>query len=245
MGKSGFRYFDLILGLFVAVLLISNIVSVKAVKIPLAWFNCSLSFDGGTLLFPFSYIFADILTEVYGYERSRRVIWVGFGGLVLMAVLIWLVGIIPADPLWGQQAAYETLLMAAPRIALASILAYFVGEFSNSLILSRLKIATQGRYLWVRTIGSTLVGELVDSLIFVYVAFWGIWEPALIVTVLVSNYLFKTAYEIAATPFTYAVAGWLKRVEQEDHYDYGANYNPFRLADRESKSGKRKTRDER
>jgi uncharacterized integral membrane protein (TIGR00697 family) len=231
MEKSGFRYFDLILGLFVAVLLISNIVSVKAVKIPLAWFNFSLSFDGGTLLFPFSYIFADILTEVYGYERSRRVIWAGFGGLVLMAVLIWLVGIIPADPLWGQQAAYETLLMAAPRIALASILAYFVGEFSNSLILSRLKIATKGRYLWVRTIGSTLVGELVDSLIFVYVAFWGIWEPALIVTVLVSNYLFKTAYEIAATPFTYAVAGWLKRVEQEDHYDYGANYNPFRLAD--------------
>jgi uncharacterized integral membrane protein (TIGR00697 family) len=227
MEQRSFRYFDLILGLFVAVLLISNLVSVKAVKISLPIFNLAFSFDGGTLLFPFSYIFADILTEVYGYEKSRRVIWAGFIGLVLMAALVWLVGVIPADPLWGRQKAYETLLMTAPRIALASILAYFVGEFANSMILSRLKIITKGKQLWLRTIGSTLVGELVDSAIFVYVAFWGVWERSLLANVFVSNYIFKTAYEIVATPLTYAAAGWLKRVEQEDHYDYEANYNPF------------------
>jgi uncharacterized integral membrane protein (TIGR00697 family) len=227
MEQRSFRYFDLILGLFVAVLLISNLVSVKAVKIPLPFLNLAFSFDGGTLLFPFSYIFADILTEVYGYEKSRRVIWVGFISLVIMAALVWLVGMIPADPLWGQQKAYEALLMTAPRIALASILAYFVGEFANSMILSRLKIATKGKHLWLRTIGSTLVGELVDSAIFVYVAFWGVWEQSLLNSVFISNYIFKTIYEILATPLTYAVSGWLKRVEREDHYDYEANYNPF------------------
>jgi uncharacterized integral membrane protein (TIGR00697 family) len=227
--RSNFKYYDYILGLFVAVLLISNIVSVKAVRIALPGLKWAFSFDGGTLLFPFSYIFADILTEVYGYERSRRVIWSGFAGLGLMAGLIWLVGIIPADPMWGQQQAYEAVLMTAPRIALASIIAYFAGEFTNSYILSRLKIITRGKWLWMRTIGSTLAGELIDSGIFVYLAFWGIWEQSLIFTVFISNYIFKTLYEIAATPLTYAATGWLKRVEQEDHYDYNANYNPFLL----------------
>jgi uncharacterized integral membrane protein (TIGR00697 family) len=225
--RGNFKYYDYILGLFVAVLLISNLVSVKAVRIVLPGLNWAFSFDGGTLLFPFSYIFADILTEVYGYERSRRVIWSGFAGLALMAGLIWLVGVIPPDPMWEQQKAYDAVLMTAPRIALASIIAYFVGEFTNSYILSRLKIITRGKALWVRTIGSTLAGELVDSAIFVYLAFWGIWEQSLIFTVFVSNYIFKTLYEIAATPLTYAATGWLKRVEREDHYDYDANYNPF------------------
>lgn len=227
MERRNFKYYDYILGLFVAVLLISNIVSVKAVRIALPCLNWAFSFDGGTLLFPFSYIFADILTEVYGYERSRRVIWSGFAGLGLMAGLIWLVGVIPPDPMWDQQKAYEAVLLTAPRIALASIIAYFVGEFTNSYILSRLKIITRGRWLWMRTIGSTLAGELIDSGIFVYLAFWGIWEQSLIFTVFISNYIFKTLYEIAATPLTYAATGWLKRVEREDHYDYEANYNPF------------------
>jgi uncharacterized integral membrane protein (TIGR00697 family) len=227
--QRNFKYYDYILGLFVAVLLISNIVSVKAVRIALPCLNWAFSFDGGTLLFPFSYIFADILTEVYGYERSRRVIWSGFAGLGLMAGLIWLVGVIPPDPMWDQQKAYEAVLLTAPRIALASIIAYFVGEFTNSYILSRLKIITRGRWLWMRTIGSTLAGELIDSGIFVYLAFWGIWEQSLIFTVFISNYIFKTLYEIAATPLTYAATGWLKRVEREDHYDYNANYNPFLL----------------
>jgi uncharacterized integral membrane protein (TIGR00697 family) len=224
-----YKYFDLILGLFVAVLLISNIVSVKAVAIPLPFTRIHFSFDGGTLLFPFSYIFADILTEVYGYERSRRVIWSGFFGLFLMAFIIWLVGVIPADPLWKMQGSYQQLLMTAPRIAIASIIAYFAGEFSNSYILSRMKIWTKGKYLWARTIGSTVVGELVDSALFVFIAFSGVWERTLLFEVFISNYIFKTAYEIIATPLTYAVTIWLKKRENEDHYDYRTDYNPFLL----------------
>ncbi len=226
--ERNYRYFDLILGLFVAILLISNIVSVKAVKIALP-FELHFSFDGGTLLFPISYIFADVLTEVYGYERSRRVIWSGFFGLALMAVIIWVVGIIPPDPLWNMQGAYHDLLMTAPRIAIASIIAYFAGEFINSFILSRMKILTKGKYLWTRTIGSTIVGELVDSVLFVFIAFAGVWEQNLLIQVLISNYIFKTIYEILATPLTYRVIGWLKKKEAEDHYDYNVNYNPFVL----------------
>lgn len=229
MEQRSFRYFDLILGFFVAVLLISNIVSVKAVRFALPWIGMHFSFDGGTLLFPLSYIFADILTEVYGYERSRRVIWAGFAGLVLMAAVVWLVGVIPADPDWPLQQSYQELLMTAPRIALASIIAYFVGEFSNSYILSRLKIFTKGKHLWVRTIGSTLVGQLIDSVLFVWIAFGGIWENSLVMRVLIANYIFKTGYEIMATPITYTVTNWLKKRENEDHYDYEANYNPFIL----------------
>lgn len=224
-----YRYFDLILGAFVAVLLISNMVSVKAVQITLPGWGWHFSFDGGTLLFPVSYIFADVLTEVYGYERSRRVIWSGFFALFLMAFMIWLVGIIPADPLWEHQVAYHSLLMTAPRIALASIIAYFVGEFSNSYILSRMKVLTRGKHLWSRTIGSTLAGQLIDSALFVMIAFWGIWEESLIYMVFISNYLFKTLYEIVATPFTYVLVNWLKQKEAEDHYDYEINYNPFLL----------------
>jgi uncharacterized integral membrane protein (TIGR00697 family) len=229
MEERHYRYFDLILGLFVAILLISNIVSVKALIIPLPFTKLHFSFDGGTLLFPFSYIFADVLTEVYGYERSRRVIWSGFFGLILMALLIWLVGIIPPDPLWKLDGAYQQLLMTAPRIALASIIAYFAGEFSNSYILSRMKIITKGRFLWARTIGSTVAGEFIDSLLFVTIAFYGVWPNSLLVQVLISNYIFKTLYEIAATPLTYLITNWLKRREVEDHFDYGANYNPFLL----------------
>ncbi len=229
MEKRNFRYFDLILGLFVAVLLVSNIVSVKAVRIPVPFAGFAFSFDGGTLLFPFSYIFSDILTEVYGYERSRRVIWSGFVGLGFMALLVWLVGIIPSDPLWKLQGAYETVLMTAPRIALASMIAYFAGEFSNSFILSRMKVITQGKHLWARTIGSTLIGELVDSVLFVLIAFAGLWDRTLVIQVMVSNYIFKTLYEVAATPLTYWATAWLKKREAEDHYDYNADYNPFKL----------------
>ncbi len=229
MEQRNYRYFDLILGIFVAVLLISNIVSVKAVRLAIPLTGIHFSFDGGTLLFPLSYIFADILTEVYGYERSRRVIWAGFTGLVLMSFVIWLVGVIPADPDWTLQQSYQDLLMTAPRIALASIIAYFIGEFSNSYILSRLKIITKGKYLWVRTIGSTLVGQLIDSALFVFIAFSGLWENALVIRVLISNYIFKTGYEILATPLTYTITRWLKKIENEDHYDYEANYNPFVL----------------
>ena len=227
MKQRQYRYFDWILGLFVAVLLISNLVSVKAVRLGLPFLGISFSFDGGTLLFPLSYIFADILTEVYGYERARRVIWAGFAGLVLMGVFIWLVGIIPADPDWPLQSAYQDLLMTAPRIVLASIIAYFAGGFCNSYILSRMKVLTGGKHLWARTIGSTLAGEFIDTLLFVFIAFGGIWENALVIRVLFSNYIFKTGYEIVATPLTYAATRWLKTRENEDHYDYEVNYNPF------------------
>jgi len=229
MEQRSYRYLDLILGLFVAVLIISNIVSVKAVRLAVHLTGMHLSFDGGTILFPVSYIFADVLTEVYGYERSRRVIWAGFSGLILMSITIWLVGIIPADPEWTLQSSYQSLLMTAPRIALASMIAYFVGEFSNSYIMSRLKVFTKGKYLWVRTIGSTLVGQLLDSVIFVVIAFGGIWDNSLVIRVLISNYIFKTMFEVLATPLTYSITRWLKDKEREDHYDYEANYNPFIL----------------
>ncbi len=229
MAEKNYRYFDLILGLFVAVLIISNLVSVKAVQLTVPLLGWRFSFDGGTLLFPISYIFADVLTEVYGYERSRRVIWCGFLGLILMAGFVWLVGLLPADPLWNGQAAYQELLMTAPRIALASMVAYFAGGFSNSYLLSRLKLLTKGKQLWLRTIGSTLVGEFIDTMLFVYIAFWGVWDQSLIWMVLLSNYVFKTTYEIVATPLTYLVVNWLKEREVEDHFDYDANYNPFKL----------------
>lgn len=229
MQQRNYKYFELILGFFVAILIISNIVSVKAVQITIPWTRVHFSFDGGTLLFPVSYIFADVLTEVYGYERSRRVIWAGFFSLTLMAVVVWLVGIIPPDPLWDLQPAYQSLLMTAPRIAIASIIAYFVGEFTNSYILSKMKIITKGKHLWTRTITSTVVGQLIDSFLFVYIAFWGVWEHSLLMMVLISNYIFKTCYEILATPLTYLVVKWLKKKEEEDHFDYEANYNPFLL----------------
>ncbi len=234
-----YRWFDLIVGLFVAVLIISNIASVKIVALhfpPLilrrlapwlpAW---PLSFDGGTLLFPLSYIFGDILTEVYGYAYSRRAIWTGFAGLAMLSFTLWLVGLLPAAPEWAGQKAYREVLMAAPRIAGASILAYFAGEFTNSVILSRMKILTRGKWLWTRTIGSTLLGELVDSTIFVIAAFAGTMPGGLLYAIIISNYVFKTSYEILATPLTYLCTGWLKRSEHEDKFDYGVNYSPFRL----------------
>lgn len=216
-----YRYLDVITGFFVAVLLISNIASTKIVE--LGW----LTFDGGTLLFPLAYIFGDILTEVYGYARSRRVIWIGFFSLVVMSVVVTIVGRLPADPGWPHQAAYETILGQTPRIVLASLLAYFAGEFTNSYTLAKMKIWTSGRILWTRTIGSTLAGEGVDTLIFVLVAFYGSLPNPLLWDIIVSNYIFKVAVEVFLTPVTYAVVGNLKRTESEDYYDYTTNFNPF------------------
>lgn len=228
-----YRYFDLILGAFVAVLLISNIASTKIIGIPLpSLFGkpLSLSFDGGTILFPISYIFGDILTEVYGFERSRRVIWCGFFGLTLMSLTIWLVGILPSAPEWEAQEAYRQVLMTAPRIAIASIIAYFAGELLNSFVLSKLKIRMQGKRLWVRTIGSTIAGQLVDTLLFVGIAFGGTLPISLLWSIAIFNYVFKIAFEVVITPITYKVVGWLKQAENEDKYDYDADYNPFKLS---------------
>src|SRR5512139_3495394 len=203
----GYKYFDLIMALFVAVLLISNVASSKILQLG------PFTFDGGTILFPVSYIFGDILTEVYGYRRSRRVIWTGFACAGLMAAVLMLVGALPPAKGWENQKAYEAILGTTPRIVAASLIAYFAGEFSNSYTLARMKILTQGRWLWTRTIGSTLVGEGVDTLLFVTIAFAGTLPWPLFWSIVVSNYVFKVGLEAVMTPATYKVTNSLKRAE--------------------------------
>jgi hypothetical protein len=223
------KWLPVITGIFVGVLLISNIASVKLVLVG------PFTFDGGTILFPLSYIFGDILTEVYGYRASRKVIWTGFVCAAIMSIVLWAVGRLagPSDWTPERQASFETILAPVSRIVIASLIAYFAGEFSNSYIMAKLKIITKGRFLWVRTIGSTLVGEGVDTMIFCMVAFYGIWPNDVIVTVIVSNYVFKTLFEIIATPITYAVVIGLKKAEGMDVYDYKTNFNPFLIAESE------------
>ena len=179
------------------------------------------------MLFPLSYIFGDILTEVYGYRRSRGVIWLGFFMALLMSIIFIVVGKLPSAAGWDNQAAYDAILGLTPRIVCASLIAYFFGEFSNSFILAKMKILTKGKWLWTRTIGSTIVGELVDSTIFILIAFTGILPNSLLVTLIVSNYLFKTGVEVLFTPITYKVVGFLKKKESEDYYDVDTNFNPF------------------
>jgi len=211
------------MALFVAVLLISNVASSKIVKLG------PLIFDGGTLLFPLSYIFGDVLTEVYGYARSRRVIWVGFVSALLLAATLAVVGWLPAASGWSGQDAYRAILGQTPRIVLGSLLAYLAGEFTNSYSLARIKVLTRGRFLWLRTIGSTLVGQAVDTGLFVVVAFAGVLSPELLASVVASNYAFKVAFEAAATPVTYRVVAYLKRAERVDHFDLDTNFSPFVL----------------
>jgi len=221
-----YRHIDTVTALFVAVLLISNVASTKIVDL---WF---FTFDGGTLLFPLSYIFGDILTEVYGYGRSRKVIWLGFASALLMSLVFILVGKMPSARGWENQEAYEKILGLTPRIVLASLAAYFSGEFSNSFVLAKMKILTRGRHLWMRTIGSTLVGELVDTLLFVMIAFGGTLSARLLWAVVVSNYVFKTAVEVFFTPLTYWIVRVLKRAEGADYYDLHTNFSPFYFRNR-------------
>ncbi|MBN2482192.1 MAG: queuosine precursor transporter [Bacteroidales bacterium] len=224
MKSHQFKYFDVLVALFVAVLLISNIASTKILSL---W---KFTFDGGTILFPLSYIFGDILTEVYGFKRSRRVIWLGFVSALLMSVTFFVVQILPPAADWPYQQAYENILGFVPRIVMASLIAYFTGEFSNSVILSRLKIFTRGKHLWTRTIGSTLVGQGLDTIIFCFVAFYGTLPGTILWSVILSNYIFKCMVEICFTPLTYAVVRTLKRAENTDVYDHGIRYNPFDLS---------------
>jgi len=237
MKSNCYKYYDFITAMFVAVLLISNIAS--AAKI-IDWggsiFGLPLAFDAGTLLFPVSYIFGDILTEVYGYKRARRTIWFGFFAAGLMALTFRIVGLMPGESMWegyAGQAAYDAILggVATGGIVVASLAAYAVGEFSNSYVLAKLKVATEGRWLWVRTIGSTLVGEGVDTVIFVVVAgAFGVfpWEIAL--SLITANYIFKVSIEVILTPVTYMTVGFLKKTEREDYYDRDTNFNPFSMA---------------
>ncbi len=220
---GGYRYFDVLMAVFVAVLLVSNIASTKILTL---W---KFTFDGGTILFPLSYIFGDVLTEVYGYRRTRRVIWTGFMAAVMMSLVLWIVQLLPPAEGWPHQKAFESLIGFMPRIVLASLVAYFAGEFINSMLLSRLKVITEGKHLWMRTIGSTLVGEGIDTLLFTLIAFWGVLPHDLLLAVIVSNYLFKCSVEILFTPATYALVRFLKRKEQTDVFDRGISYNPFRF----------------
>lgn len=220
---KNYHYYTSITALFVAILLISNIASSKIVQFG------PLTFDGGTMLFPLSYIFGDILTEVYGYGASRRTIWLGFASAALMSIVLMVVGVLPAATDWGNQAAYDAILGLTPRIVVASLAAYWCGSFSNSYILAKLKIFTAGKYLWLRTIGSTVVGELVDSILFIVIAFAGALPSSLLFTLIISNYIFKTLVEIVFTPATYRIVSALKRSEQSDALDVGENFNPFRF----------------
>jgi len=229
-----YKYFDRIMALFVMVLVVSNIASsAKIIDLGFSIFNIPLAFDAGTLLFPISYIFGDILTEVYGYKRSRRVIWTGFAALALSALVFWGVQRLPGEATWQEyagDAAYSAILggMSSGGIVLASLVAYWLGEFSNSFVLAKMKVLTDGRWLWTRTIGSTLVGELVDSAVFIAVAsLFGVFPWSLFATLSLTNYLFKTATEAVLTPITYAIVNTLKRVENEDYFDRETDFNPF------------------
>ena len=222
------------MAVFVTVLVVSNIASsAKIVDLGFNIFGIPMAFDAGTILFPISYIFGDILTEVYGYKQSRRVIWAGFACLALSAVIFWLVRLMPGEMTWQSYAgdnAYNAILggMSTGGIVLASLAGYWTGEFTNSFILAKLKVLTQGRWLWLRTIGSTIFGELVDTVMFVVVASaLGVFPWSLFLTLTVTNYLFKCGVEALMTPITYVVVGALKKAENEDYYDCATNFNPF------------------
>lgn len=229
-----YRFFDLIMAVFVTVLVVSNIASsAKIVDWGFGLFGLPMAFDAGTILFPISYIFGDILTEVYGYKRSRRVIWVGFACLAMSAVVFWIVRTMPGEATWQGYAgdeAYNTILggMSTGGIVLASLAGYWTGEFTNSFILAKMKVLTKGRWLWARTIGSTVFGQLVDTVMFVVVASaFGVFPWSLFLTLTVTNYVFKCGVEALMTPVTYVIVGVLKNAENEDYYDRDTNFNPF------------------
>lgn len=232
--KKNYHYFDLIMAAFVTVLVVSNIASsAKIVDLGFNVLGVQMAFDAGTILFPVSYIFGDILTEVYGYQRSRRVIWAGFVALALSAAVFWLIQQMPGEATWQSyagDAAYAAILggMSSGGILLGSLAGYWSGEFSNSYVLAKLKIWTQGRHLWLRTISSTLIGQGVDTLAFMTVAtLLGVFPWSLFISLTLTNYLFKCSVEALMTPVTYAIVGALKRAENEDFYDQETNFNPF------------------
>ena len=210
--------------LFVTCLLTANVTASKLVTAG------SLTLTAGIVIFPISYILGDVLTEVWGYAATRKVIWLGFACNVLMVAAIWAGGALPPAPFWKGQAAYEEILGQAPRILAASFVAYLIGEFANAYVLARLKIATSGRWLWVRTIGSTVVGEGLDSLVFVALAFAGTVTSGTLIVIFVNQWLVKVVYEAAATPLTYLAVGWLKARERIDTYDVHTDFNPLRLS---------------
>ena len=223
--SRSYRYYDLVMAAFVTVLLCANLIGASKIATVFGF-----TFGAGVLFFPISYVFGDVLTEVYGYARARKVVWAGFGALIFASVMSTIVLAFPPAPGWPHQAAFETVFGGTPRIAGASLVAYFAGEFTNSFVLAKMKIATGGRMLWARTIGSTIAGELVDSAIFYPLAFLGIWSGAQVAAVMVSNYAIKVVWEAVMTPVTYRVVAFLKRAEGEDFYDRDTNFTPFSLS---------------
>lgn len=224
MKQRQYRYYEFVMAAFVCVILCSNLIG--AAKIANV---AGFSFGAGVLFFPISYIFGDVLTEVYGYARARRVVWAGFGAMIFASFMAWVVLALPPAAGWPHQAAYETVFAATPRIVLGSLVAFFCGELCNSFVLAKMKLATEGRHLWLRTIGSTIVGEGVDSLLFYPIAFYGLWSNELLLTVMMSNYAIKVCWEALITPFTYLAVNALKKAEGEDFYDRQTDFNPFSL----------------
>jgi uncharacterized integral membrane protein (TIGR00697 family) len=227
-GQRVYRYYDLIMASFVCVLLCANLIGVSKVA-QVTLFGHDVRFGAGNLFFPLSYLFGDILTEVYGYARSRKVVWAGFGALAFASVMSWVVVHLTPAHGWTGQATIEAAFGSTWRIALSSLTGYFVGEFANSFTLAKLKVLTDGRWLWTRTIGSTIVGELCDTLVFYPLAFYGTWSNDVLVSVMIANYIIKVGWEVLATPLTYRVVGALKRVENEDYFDRDTNFTPFSL----------------
>jgi queuosine precursor transporter len=229
-----YRYLGALTSLFVTVLLLSNLLSsAKIIDLGVSLGPIPLIFDAGTLVFPISYIFGDILTEVYGFRTARRVIWTGFAAMLLMAFFVWLTGRLPGDAAWegyAGQAAYDAILGGISSLIVASIAAYFAGSFSNSIVLAKMKVMTEGRHLWTRTIGSTLVGQGVDTVVFISIAtMLGVFPPEALVGLIVTNYLFKVGIEVLLTPVTLPVVHWFKRSEGADVFDHRTNFNPFRM----------------
>lgn len=229
---KGYRWFTLVTAIFVTTLIISNIIAVKLIQIG------SLVLPAAVILFPISYIFGDILTEVYGYRNARKVIWIGFACNLLAVVAIYVAGVLPAASFWSAgdfstplaaQQAYSAILGFAPRLLIASFCAYLIGEFLNSFVLARLKLKTKGKFLWLRTIGSTIIGQGADSAVFITIAFLGILPSGFLLTSILSQWLFKVAYETLATPLTYLAVNFLKRNEHEDVFDENTNFNPVAI----------------
>jgi hypothetical protein len=226
-----YKYFEFVMVAFVVILVCSNLIGpakIAQVDLPLVG---AFTFGAGVLFFPISYVFGDILTEVYGYARSRRVIWAGFAGLAFAAFMAWVVVSLPPAPFWKNQGAYEVAFGSTWRIALASMFAYFCGEFVNSFVLAKMKILTEGKWLWTRTIGSTIFGEAVDSALFYPLAFYGtgIIPDEKLPLVMLAQFVTKVGVEVLFTPFTYALVGWLKKKEHEDYYDRDTDFTPFSL----------------
>ena len=226
-----YKYYEFVMAAFVTILICSNLIGpAKIAQLDVPVFG-TLTFGAGVLFFPISYVFGDVLTEVYGYARSRRVIWAGFGGLLFASIMSFVVVALPPAPFWKNQEAYEIAFGGTWRIALASMIAYFVGEFVNSFVLAKMKIMTSGRWLWTRTIGSTIFGEGVDSMLFYPLAFYGtgIIPDDKLPTVMLAQFIAKVSVEVVFTPVTYWIVGALKRAEHEDYYDRDTRFTPFTL----------------